>query len=236
MRNPATYSLLLAIKAFGRLFYHVDMRWIGDVPDDPWADVSLVAILNHTSLFEPLYAGGVPNRFLRDVAERGLVPVAHKTTVRPIVGRFFRKVARNVVPVTRERDDTWDAFLRRIDPRRTMVLMLPEGRMKRGTGLDARGQPLTVRGGIADVIRRLASGRMILAYSGGLHHVQAPGEPLPRLFKRITMRLESLDLESYRAELLSRVGPEGFKPAVMEDLTRRRDRFCPGDLAPAPRA
>lgn len=233
MSKSATYSLLLAIKALSRLLYRVDMRWLGDVPGDPWANVRLVAILNHTSLFEPLYAGGVPNRFLRDVARRGLVPVARKTTVRPFVGRFFTRVAKNVVPVTRERDGTWEAFLDRIDPDRTMVLMLPEGRMKRRTGLDAHGHPLTVRGGIADVIRRLSSGRMIIAYSGGLHHVQAPGDRFPRVFRRLTMRLESLDLEVYRNELLERAGPEGFKRAVVEDLTRRRDRFCPGDLTPA---
>lgn len=235
MRSWATYSFLLAIKAISRLLYRVDMPWIAGAPDDPWEDVRLVAILNHTSLFEPLYAGGVPNRFLRDVAERGLVPVARKTAVRPFVGRFFTRVARNVVPVTRERDETWDAFLSRIESDRTMVLMLPEGRMKRSSGLDAHGQALTVRGGIADVMQRLDSGRMIFAYSGGLHHVQAPGEGFPRLFRRLIMRLESLDLESYREEMVRRAGSDGFKRAVVEDLTRRRDRYCPGDLSPAPR-
>jgi hypothetical protein len=33
-----------------------------------------------------------------------------------------------------------------------MVLMAPEGRMKRADGLDAHGQPMTVRGGIADIL------------------------------------------------------------------------------------
>ena len=91
MRRVFVYLMLRAIKAASRLFYHHDMRWIGDVPRDPWADLRLVAILNHTSLYEPLFAGGVPDRFLWAVASRAVVPVASKTARRPLVGRFFSR-------------------------------------------------------------------------------------------------------------------------------------------------
>jgi hypothetical protein len=114
------------------------------------------------------------------------------------------------------------------------VALLPEGRMKRATGLDSTGQPMTVRGGIADLIESLGAGRMLLAYSGGLHHVQAPGERFPRLWKTIRMRLELVDIASYRTALLAQAGAAGFKRAVIADLERRRDLHCP--CAPPPDA
>jgi hypothetical protein len=48
-----------------------------------------------------------------------------------------------------------------------------------------------VRGGIADILEAIPSGRMLLAYSGGLHHVQAPGEHVPRPFRTLYLNLES---------------------------------------------
>ena len=39
-------------------------------------------------------------------------PVARKTADRPLVGRFYSLVAARVIPITRERDETWDELLR----------------------------------------------------------------------------------------------------------------------------
>ena len=129
------------------------------------------------------------------------------------------------VSISRERDETWSEVLRQIDPD-AMVIILPEGRMKRANGLDSEGKPMTVRGGIADILRNIDSGGMLLAYSGGLHHVQAPGEHLPRVFKRIRMRLELIDIASYKESLLESAGRHGFKRAVIADLEARRDLHC----------
>ena len=65
-----------------------------------------------------------------------------------------------------------------------MVIILPEGRMKRENGLDLHGNPMNVRGGIADILLAMKQGRMLIAYSGGLHHVQFPGG-VPRIFKTV---------------------------------------------------
>ena len=118
------------------------------------------------------------------LARHGVVPIAKKTSDRAVVGRFYNLVAQRVISITRERDETWSEVLRQIDPD-AMVLILPEGRMKRANGLDAQGKPMTVRGGIADIVETMGDGRMLLAYSGGLHHIQVPGQGLPRLFKTI---------------------------------------------------
>jgi len=227
VRSIIVFSMLFTIKVLSRIFYRVDLRWVGDVPENPWSNIQLVAFLNHTSLFEPLFLGGVPNSFLWRLARHGVIPAADKTTGRPLVGMVFKFVAHNVVAISRERDHTWFAVLSKIDPD-SMVVIAPEGRMRRANGLDSNGQPMTVRGGISDIIEAVGEGKLVLAYSGGLHHVQIPGRR-PRAFKTIRVRLEALDLSSYRSVLLAKAGPHGFKKAVMADLDHRRDRLAPID-------
>lgn len=231
-----TYCLLLSLKAVTYTFFRVRSAWIGEPLPDPWSRLRLVAILNHTSLYEVLFAAVPPNSFLRDVAWHGVVPVAEKTANRPLVGRFFRLIARHVVSITRQRDHTWASVLQRIEGD-AMVMLLPEGRMKRANGLDAYGKPMTVRGGVADVIEAIPEGRMLLAYSGGLHHVQHPGEWFPRLFKTIRMNLEVLDIAEYRRQILDAAGgdPTRFRELVRSDLERRRDQNCPPEEKVKPR-
>jgi hypothetical protein len=169
-----------------------------------------------------------------------VVPAANVTLARPLAGRFFRLVAGHVVSISRERDHTWDEVLARMEDPKALLIILPEGRMMRRGGLDKYGKPMTVRGGIADILQAIPDGRLLLAYSGGLHHVQAPGEGWPRLFKTIRMRFEGLEIAAYRQRLLAEADPTGFRRAVIADLERRRDLYCwpdpskrPGAAAPA---
>lgn len=231
MREYVVFLLLLGLKVVTRIFWRVDMKFINDVPPDPWRGHRLVAILNHTSLFEPLWAGGCPNHFLWRIARHGVVPIAQKTANRALVGKLFGFIAKHVISITRNRDETWNEVLRKIDPD-AMVLILPEGRMKRPGGMDAHGRPMTVRGGITEIIQTIGEGRCLLAYSGGLHHVQAPGERWPRLFRTIHMNLEVLDIASYRDEMTAQGGgePDGYRKAMIADLERRRDLNCPPEV------
>lgn len=217
--------MLVSLKYLSRIFYRFDFVWVGDVPRDPWRNIRLVAFLNHTSLFEPVFLGGVPNHFIWRLAAHGVVPAADKTTGRPLVGIVFKFVAHHVIAITRERDHTWFEVLNAIDPH-SMVVIAPEGRMKRANGLDLNGNPMSVRGGIADVMQAMREGRMLLAYSGGLHHVQVPGR-IPNLFKTVRMRLEALEMSTYIGEMTKRGGAEEFKRNVRVDLDRRRDFYAP---------
>ncbi|MDX1584046.1 MAG: 1-acyl-sn-glycerol-3-phosphate acyltransferase [Thermoanaerobaculia bacterium] len=227
MRSYVAYALLRTIKFLSSLFYTLESDWVGDPPEDRWEGIRLVVFLNHTSLFEPLYAMVCPNGFLKRIGWNGVVPAADKTLRRPLVGWLFRFVARHVVSITRERDHTWHAVLERIGED-SMVIILPEGRMMRRNGLDSHGRPMTVRGGIADILREIDEGRMLVAYSGGLHHVQAPGEWRVGVFKTIRIRLELLEVSEYRQELDGdSLSHDEFKSRVKEDLEKRRDLHCP---------
>lgn len=225
LRSLTVFTLLVTLKYLSRIFYRFDFAWVGDVPPDPWRHLRLVAFLNHTSLFEPVFLGGVPNHFIWRLAAHGVVPAADKTTGRPLVGLIFRFVAHRVVAITRERDHTWFEVMNSIDPN-SMVIIAPEGRMKRANGLDLQGNPMTVRGGIADIMASMKHGRMLLAYSGGLHHVQVPGR-IPNVFTTVRMRLEAIEMSEYMDEMTKRGGPDEFKKNVRLDLDRRRDFYCP---------
>jgi hypothetical protein len=85
---------------------------------------------------------------------------------------------------------------------------------------------MTVRGGVADILLAMKEGRMLLAYSGGLHHVQVPGH-VPNVFKSVSLRAEVLEIADYVREMLQDGGEEQFKRNVIRDLERRRDTYCP---------
>jgi hypothetical protein len=226
------YLFLLFLKAVSHTFYRHDTRWVAPPPPPPWDDLRLLAFIHHTSLFEWLFVAAAPNHLLKRIATRGLVPIAQSTYERPFVGRFYNVLAPGFVPISREPDHTWQEVMRRVDPN-SMVVIAPEGRMMRANGLDKNGMPMTIRGGIADILRAIDGGRMLLAYSGGLHHVQVPGQHIPKLFREVRMELEMLDIDDYKRSLGVDPAEKGFKNAVKRDLERRRDALRP-PLPPAP--
>lgn len=226
MRRFLSFAVLLAAKAFSHTFYRRERRWVGEVPPHPWDGIRLLVLLNHTSLFEWLFVSCAPLRLLWQIASYGVIPAADVTTDRLLVGRFFKALTPHVVSISREPDHTWDAVLEKFGPQ-SLLVILPEGRMMRADGLDKRGKPMTVRGGIADLLTLVPHGRMLIAYSGGLHHVQVPGQRFPKLFKTIRMNLEVLDIADYRAGLMAHGDADELRRRVKRDLEERRDRHCP---------
>ncbi len=220
-----SYAALLAVKHASRALYRIHTEWVGDVPADPWDDIRLIAVLHHTSLAEGIYVAVVPNRVLRKMSKHAVLPVARETMDRPIEGRIFRLLVPNAVPITRRRDRSWARVLDEIDDPHSMLAIFPEGRMMRPNGKDKTGAPMTVKPGVVEVLQALGTGRMILAYSGGLHHVFPPGASRPRFFRPMSLRLESLDIAAYLAER-GRERPS-LTDAVVRDLTRRRDLYTP---------
>lgn len=225
MQAIITFPLLVFLWCLSHIFARLKVTWGGNIAPYDWGDIRAIAILNHTSLYEPVVIGFANWRLLWRIARHGVLPVAEKTMKRRI-GLLFRFLARHTVVITRQRDHTWSNVLNKVDDQ-SVVIILPEGRMKRRDGLDSAGRPMTVRGGIADILEVLDEGRMLLLYSGGLHHIQVPGQHIPKLFKTVRVRMELMEIREYKASVIAESESVDFKRAVINDLTARRDRYCP---------
>jgi hypothetical protein len=221
------------VKALSKLFYRTEATWITPMDQMDWDNIPVVAMLNHTSLFEPLFIAAIPNINLWRALNRLVVPVADVTLNRPIVGAIFKALAPDAVAITRKRDDSWTEFMDKVGGN-SLVLIFPEGRMKRKDGLDKNGKPMNVKGGIADILERIDKGKLVIAYSGGLHHVQAPGELIPRLFKTIRVAIEQVDIREYK-RLLGGSGTD-FRASVVADLERRMKKYRPHEHKPSTRS
>ncbi len=101
--------------------------------------------------------------------------------------------------------------------------------MKRPNGMDKFGKPMTVRGGVADILEDINDGAMVLCLSGGLHQVQAPGQQLPRLFKRIEMNLAYFNIVEYKKKFAD-LSPRERKLRITQDLQKHLEESCPKPL------
>lgn len=227
MRVFISFFILLGVKTLSHLFYRTEFKWLSPPPIKPFSNIKVLNYLNHTSLYEPLFMSVLPVSFLWKFSQRMRAPGASKTLDRPIVGLFWKVLAPNMTSISRKRDDTWDEFLKTINDD-SIIAIAPEGRMKRPNGLDLKGNPMTVKGGIADILENIDHGNMLIAYSGGLHHVQAPGEKWPRIFKTIKMNLELIPINDYKKMIQSKY-PD-LKKGIVADLQHRLEHNCPAEI------
>lgn len=224
MRHLLAFTILASVKTLSQILYKAEFNWLTEKPEEPFKKAKLMVFLNHTSLYEPLYIQAIPYASLWQMAKTFNVPGADITLDRPIVGIFWKLMIPNIASVTRKQDGTWNKYLNTIRPD-SVILLAPEGRMKRPNGLDKYGKPMTVRGGVADIIESLNEGSMILCFSGGLHHVQSPGQHFPRFFKTIKMNFSYHDIKSYKASFPE--NPRERKIKIVQDLQARLERDCP---------
>lgn len=224
MRRLVAFLILSTIKTVSHLLWRAEFNWIGDPPRDAWDHTRIIALMNHTSLYEPLFCQAFSYSYLWHLADTLNVPGADVTLKRPIVGFFWKLMVPNIMAVSRKKDDTWSKYLASIK-KDCVVMIAPEGRMKRPNGLDKSGRPMTVRGGLVDIIEAIDDGGMMLCLSGGLHHVQSPGQFFPRPFKSIKMNLCYIDIPSYIKEFPA--DSRERKIAMVQDLQRRLDQDCP---------
>lgn len=227
IRSFLSFIILLKVKIFSHLFYKTKVTWLHSPPPKAFSQIKVLVYLHHTSLYEPLYLSVLPISFLWQISRRMSVPGASKTLERPIVGLFWKILAPNMTSISRKRDDTWEEFLKTIDDT-SIIVITPEGRMKRPNGLDLQGNPMTIKSGIADILAGIDHGNMLIAYSGGLHHVQAPGEKWPRLFKTITMNLELFPIKEYK-KMIEKNYPD-LKKGIVADLQYRLEHNCPKEI------
>jgi hypothetical protein len=224
MKRLLAFFILSSVKIFSHLFYRGRFLWLTDKPQRPWDSVRLVVFLNHTSLFEPLFSQAAPFSFLWRLAGFASVPGADITLNRPIVGGFWKLMMPKIFSVTRKKDSSWETYLDSIQDD-SIILIAPEGRMKRPNGLDKNGKPMSVRGGVADIIERLPHGEMIVCFSGGLHHVQEPGQHIPKLFKEIRMNFAFHDIAEFKKRFSA--NQRERKIQIVQNFQERLGTDCP---------
>ena len=225
MRRICAFFILCLVKIFSHSFYRARYEWLTPKMKNPFKDVHLLIFLNHTSLYEPLFIQALDVPFLWKMSAHMSLPGADVTLNRPLVGLFWKLMIPQITTITRKRDDSWTNYLNGIQDE-DIVFIAPEGRMKRPTGLDKDGKPMTIRGGIAEIIEKLNKGTMLICYSGGLHHVQAPGEKMPSIFKTIHMNLELLQSSDYKKKFDHLNSKEKMK-AIIIDLQQKLETSCP---------
>ncbi len=224
MRHLFAFLILASVKTFSHLFFRGEFKWITPHPADPWKNGRLYALLNHTSLYEPLFIQGWSFSYLWKLTRVLSVPGADITLNRPIVGKFWKLMIPNISSVSRKNDSTWSTYLDSIKDH-SVVLIAPEGRMKRPNGLDKFGKTMTVKPGIADIILTIPDGGMVLCISGGLHHIQKPGQHFPNLFRKLRMNFVYIDLVEYRKKFTG--SPREQKLLITKDLQKYLETSCP---------
>ncbi len=224
MRRLLAFLILASVKTFSCIFYKGKYTWLAPAPEHPWKDIRLMIFLNHTSLYEPMFSQIIPYSYLWHLAGHFNIPGADVTLDRPLVGTFWKLMVPNIASISRKKDATWENYLESIRPD-SVVMIAPEGRMKRPNGLDRYGKPMTVRGGVADIIESIDEGHMVLCLSGGLHHVQAPGQFFPKLFKTIEMNFSYINIKEYKSKFPG--NPRERKIKIVQDLQNRLETHCP---------
>lgn len=220
------FILLCIVKLVCRVLYRFKIRWLSDENFKQFKDVRLIVFLNHTSLFEPLFIGACPVSVLWRLSGELIAPGADITlNDRPIVGRIYHSLLPGLVPITRKKDESWQHFMSLVS-KDTLVAILPEGRMKRNTGLDKHGNAMTVRGGVADILQVKQHGKILFVYSGGLHHIHTPGDKFPCVFKTITANAQMMDIQTYK-DSLPLEAEHDFREQVVLDMQKRLETHTP---------
>ena len=225
MRRVFAFLILAKIKILVQVFYTRRFTWAPGRESIDFDQVRVMILLNHTSLYEPVFLSELPFGFLWRIADKIYLPIADVTLGRPVVGRLFKAMLPRVFPVTRKSDSSWQNYLNSIRPG-DLVIIAPEGRMKRPNGLDKYGKKMTVKGGVADIIDRLDFGSMLICQSGGLHHIQKPGQLLPKPFQIIRMHVTAIGIPEYKAKFSA--NSRERKLQIVEELQLRLDAGLPG--------
>ncbi|WP_396588530.1 hypothetical protein [Bermanella sp. R86510] len=222
------FLLMLTLKCVCFVFYRYRVEWHSEHTFKHFRDVKLIVFLNHTSLFEPLFIGAAPIPVLWRLSDDLLAPGADITlNDRPIAGKIYHSLFPGLIPISRKKDESWRNFMQLVTDD-NLVAILPEGRMKRSSGLDKHGKPMTVRGGVADILEKKHTGNILFIYSGGLHHVQSPGDWRPKVFKTIKANLQIIPIQEYKQSLPFEFGHD-FRDEVVKDMQKRLETHVPVD-------
>lgn len=226
MKKIIAFFILSSVKILSQIFYRHELTWINGKPFQNVRQYKVLILLNHTSLFEPLFLANLPMGLIWHFAKNLVACGADITLERPVIGYFWRYLAPEMISITRKRDETWDLFIEKVQNPNSIILMAPEGRMMREDGLDKHGNPMSVRGGVVDVLDQLDHGDFVILYSGGLHHVHTPGDLYPKIFKTIKMSAENISIKEYKAKF-AHLSDHERRIAITKELEARMNKNIP---------
>lgn len=226
MKKIIAFFILSSVKILSQIFYRHELTWINGKPFQNVKQYKVLILLNHTSLFEPLFLANLPMGLIWHFAKNLVACGADITLERPVIGYFWRYLAPEMISITRKRDETWDLFIQKVQNPDSIILMAPEGRMMREDGLDKHGNPMSVRGGVVDVLDQLDHGDLVILYSGGLHHVHTPGDSYPKLFKKIKMAAENIPIKEYKNQFAN-LSDHERRIAITRELEERMSKNIP---------
>lgn len=226
-----SFLCMALVKVLAHAFYKGEVNWLSEERYESVPDIRLMIFLNHTSLFEPILIRFAPWGLVWRFSRELVIPGADITLKRPLAGSILRAMMPGCIPITRKNDHSWLHFLSHVNSD-VLTAILPEGRMMRRGGLDKFGKPMSVRGGVADILNCLDEGKILFVYSGGLHHVQAPGDKLPKLFKTLRVNMEIVDIAIYKSQFGasdsdSQMASDSFKKQVVADMNQRLQTRLP---------
>ncbi len=224
IRNIFSFCIFASIKIVTTLCYRRQFCWTTPPPAS-FHDVRILILLNHTSLYDMMYISAFPFSWLWHVAKHISVAGADITLNRPLVGLFWKLMCPGIQTISRKRDESWEFYLQSLRNDH-VVFITPEGRMKRPNGLDKHGRPMTVKSGVAEILEKMEGGTAIICLTGGLHHVQAPGQKFPRLFQTIRMNIECHEIQEYKANF-AHLLPEEARKSLTQDLQYKLEHLCP---------
>ena len=99
---------------------------------------------------------------------------------------------------------------------------MPEGQMKRKSGLDKNGNPMKVKTGVYDLLSKYRGKNVAIVYSHGLHHVFAPGDKFPKIFKKLSAHIEVKDVNQLLKDFENLEDP---RRSLALELEKRRDVY-----------
>ncbi len=103
MKVLISFFALSCVKIFSHTFFKLKLKWLTE-PKADFENIRLVVLLNHTSLYEPIFLQAAPFSFVWQLAKKMVAPGADKTLNRPIVGFFWKLMGPGFISITRKRD------------------------------------------------------------------------------------------------------------------------------------
>lgn len=181
-----------------KILYRCSWTWIGKNSDRGFQDMKALFLMNHTSYADHMIFVLVPINVIYKMFWNARIAVAQHQ-VKNFKG-LLQYLENNIVPLSRQRDDSWNNYLSNANAK-SIFVMYPEGTRMSPEGLDKNGKKVRVKGGVADILELLPDGDIVILYLDGFYEILGAGMKFPKLFKKVRVTAEVVDIAALKHEL-----------------------------------